>query len=65
VLVELSKLGRRKLIALLKMMKNLSGGKVIINYVIIYLIKSLKQPVVWRTTRRKGCKEAVMCLTLI
>jgi hypothetical protein len=26
-------------------MKNLSGGKVIIKYVIIYLIKSLKQPV--------------------
>jgi hypothetical protein len=35
-------------------MKNLSGGKVIIKYVIVYLIKSLKQPVVWRATRRKG-----------
>jgi hypothetical protein len=44
----------RKLIALLKSDEKLSGGKVIIKYVIVYLIKSLKQPVVWRTTRRKG-----------
>jgi hypothetical protein len=35
-------------------MKNLSGGKVIIKYVIVYLIKSLKQPAVWMITRRKG-----------
>jgi hypothetical protein len=35
-------------------MKNFSDGKVIIKYVIVHLIKSLKQPVVWRTMRRKG-----------
>jgi hypothetical protein len=43
-------------------MKNLSGGKVIIKYVIVYLLKSFKQPVVWRFSY--GFIQFHMCHTV-